>query len=201
MGMIVRVAIGNRGATSGRRVQKASHKAGTSFTFRASLSKNPTIPMKKSLVLTTAALGAALLAGLGLFAQSGGSNSILQSAAPATRPVLVSTLRTVEANKEFQTNVQIMQAKRQQVIETGAALEKETDAAKKKELKAKLDDLLVKLNEDNQKMIKAYGFSLERNYVLVPEVAHVYMIVTEEEAARFEKAAAQAAKKEPAKKK
>ena len=118
--------------------------------------------------------------------------------APADKPqklVRVSTLSTVEANREFQANVQVMQGLRQQFIEANAAADKETNATKKKELKAKADDLFAKLNENNQKMVKAYGFSLDRNYLLVVEVAHVYMAVSEEEAARYEKeqAAANAA--------
>ncbi|MBL9203173.1 MAG: hypothetical protein JNL39_21875 [Opitutaceae bacterium] len=146
--------------------------------------------MKKPLILLTV-LGATLLSGGYLLGQAG---------APAAAPkpqrlVRVSTLKSVEANQEFQANVQIIQAKRQQLIEVTATMEKETNAAKKKELKAKADELLARLNEDNQKMFKAYGFTLERNYTMVPEVTHIYMIVTEEEAARYEKAAAAGAKK------
>ncbi len=152
--------------------------------------------MKKSLLILSI-LGASLLSGGYLLGQAGGSASNTPAGATSKpqRLIRVSTLRTVEANQEFQTNVQVMQAKRQQLIEANTAVEKETNAAKKKELKAKLDDLLGKLNEDNQKMFKAYGFSLERNYTLVPEVAHIYMLVSEEEAVRFEKAAAAAQKK------
>ena len=37
-------------------------------------------------------------------------------------------------------------------------------------------------------MRKAYGFSLDRNYTLVVETAHVYMFVTDEEATKIEQA-------------
>ncbi len=107
--------------------------------------------------------------------------------------VRVSTLKTVEANREFQANVQVMQAQRQQVVSMNAAIEKETNTEKRKDLKAKLDEQMVKLNENNRKMVKAYGFSLDRNYILVIETAHVYMLVSDEEAAeitRKEQAAA-----------
>ena len=152
--------------------------------------------MKKSLIILSA-LGASLLSGGYLLGQAGGSASnIVAGAAPKQqRLIRVSTLRTAEAVQEFQGNVQVIQAKRQQLIEANAAMEKETNAAKKKELKAKVDDLFAKLNEDNQKMLKAYGFSIERNYILVPEVAHIDMLVSEEEAVRFQKAAAAAPKK------
>lgn len=126
--------------------------------------------------------------------------STAPASAPANAPkqqklLKVCSLTTVQANQEFQANVQVMQAERQQVIEANTAYEKETNAAKKQELKTKLDQLLAKLNEDNQKMIKAYGFSLDRTYTLAVEKADVYMLVTDEEAAKIEKEQAAAAAK------
>ena len=94
--------------------------------------------------------------------------------------------------------MQLVQTQRQQAIEMNAAMDKETNATKKKEIKTKLDELMVKLNDNNQKMVKAYGFSLERNYTVVIEKAHVYMFVSDEEAAKFEKEQAAAAEKEKA---
>jgi uncharacterized FlaG/YvyC family protein len=121
-----------------------------------------------------------------------------KAAAPEAKQqklVRVSTLSTVEANREFQTNVQLLQAQRQAAIELNAAHEKETDAAKKKDLKSRLDAVLARLNENNDKMRKTYGFSIDRNYTVVIETAHVYMFVTDEEAAKIEAAAkAEAAK-------
>lgn len=118
------------------------------------------------------------------------------AAAPKQQKLLkVCTLNTAQANKEFQANVQLVQAQRQLAIEANAAYEKETDAKKKKDLKEKLDALLAKLNENNQKMIKTYGFSLERSYTVSIEKADVYMLVTDEEAAKIEKAQADAAAK------
>ena len=151
-------------------------------------------------------LSAALLATGALLAQSGAAKKADPAPAPAPKQqklVEVCTLKTVEANQEFQTNVQLLQTQRQQAIDLTAAVEKETDTAKKKDLKAKLDELMAKLTENNQKMVKAYGFSLERNYTIVIETAHVYMFVSDEEAAKIEKeqaAAAKAAKDKPAKK-
>ncbi len=125
-------------------------------------------------------------------------------AAPAPAPAAskqqkllkVCSITTAQGFQEFQANVQVMQNQRQLVIETNTAYEKETNAAKKKELKVKLDGLLAKLNDDNQKMIKTYGFSLERTYTVAVEKADVYMVVSDEEAAKIEKAQAdEAAKK------
>jgi hypothetical protein len=143
------------------------------------------------------------LAGLGLFASllafsfgaaPAGTNP--PAPAPAEKQqklIRISTLNTIEANREFQANVQLLQAQRQALIELNAAYEKEIKPNKKKELKQQVDALLARLNENNDKMRKAYGFSLDRNYTLVVETAHVYMFVTEEEAAKVaaaEKAAA-----------
>jgi hypothetical protein len=151
--------------------------------------------MKQSLPLL-AALGVSLLTGGYLLGQAG--SSITTAGAAAAKPqrlVRVSTLKTVEQNREFQANVNLVQQQRQAAIELNTAMEKAPDAKKKAEIKQQLDAMLAKLTDNNEKMQKAYGFSLTRNYNLEIEVAHIYMIVTEEEAVRFEKAAAEAAKK------
>ena len=102
----------------------------------------------------------------------------------------VCSITTAQGFQEFQANVQVVQAQRQLVIEANAAFEKETNASKKKELKAKVDELLAKLNENNQTMIKTYGFSLDRSYTVSVEKADVYMLVSDEEAAKIEQAQA-----------
>jgi hypothetical protein len=110
-------------------------------------------------------------------------------ASKAQKLVQVSTLNTIEANREFQANVQLLQAQRQAAVELDTAIGREKDPAKQKELKSRLDALMAKLNENNALMRKTYGFSLDRNYSVVIEKAHVYMFVTEEEAAQLEQAA------------
>ncbi|MEY2877994.1 MAG: hypothetical protein RLZZ15_374 [Verrucomicrobiota bacterium] len=151
---------------------------------------------KKSLGLI-ALLTSTVLAGA-LSAQTISVPAAAAAAPKQQKLIRVSTLNSIEGNQEFQKNVQLLQTQRQQAVEINAALEKETDAAKKKDLKGKLDELMKTLNDNNQKMVKAYGFSLERNYTLVPEVAHVYMFVTDEEAERHEKEQAAIAAKEKA---
>jgi hypothetical protein len=128
--------------------------------------------------------------------------SLLAASLPAAQPaakadapkaqklVQVSTLNTIEANREFQANVQLLQAQRQAAVELNTAIEREKDAAKQKELKGRLEALMTKLNENNALMRKTYGFSLDRNYSVVIEKAHVYMFVSQEEAAQLEQAAA-----------
>ena len=142
-------------------------------------------------ILNLIALSTVLLtAGLALGQSQSGA------ATPAPKPpklVRVATLDSVKANQEFQANVQLLQAQRQAAIDLNAALEKEKDAKKKKELQTQLDALLAKLNENNATMQKTYGFSLNRNYTLEIERAYIYMQVSDEEAAKIE--AAQKAKK------
>ena len=162
--------------------------------------------MKKSTLLTLALTGS-LLAALSFAADTKKAAPAATKAAPAPaaapaapqqqKLVRVATLKSVEANREFQNNVQLLQAQRQQAVELGTALEKEPNAAKKKELKTTVDELMAKLNENNEKMVKAYGFSLNRNYSMIVETSHIYMFVSDEEAAKLEKeqAAAEAAAK------
>ncbi len=140
----------------------------------------------KKISFAIAGLSAALLTAGYLLGQAGATPA--GTAAKSQKLVRVSSLKTVEANREFQANVQKVQTQRQAAVELTAALEKETNATKKKDLKAQLDALLVTLNDNNDKMRKAYGFSLDRNYTLVVETAHVYMFVTDEEAAKVEQA-------------
>jgi hypothetical protein len=147
----------------------------------------------KRTTLVTLALGASLLTGGYLLGQSQS-----KSPAPATNAsgqqmklVRVATLRTAEANREFQNNVQVLQNQRKAALDLQAAIEKEKDAKKKAELKSQFDAVMAKLNENNQLMLKTYGFSIDRNYVLEIEVSNIYLLVTEEEAAKIEKAEAE----------
>jgi hypothetical protein len=156
----------------------------------------------KQHALSLLALGAALLtAGFAL------GQSQTKSTAPATgaqkqaKLIHISTLNTVEANREFQTNVQLLQAQRQAVLELNAALEKEKDSKKKQEIKTQLDTVLAKLNENNQLMHKTYGFSLDRNYVLEIEKANIYLVTTEEEAAKLDQGGKEKGKEKEKKKK
>jgi hypothetical protein len=104
--------------------------------------------------------------------------------------IRVSTLNSIQANQEFQRNVQIMQNQRQQVIDLNEKLKNSNKADEKAQIQKDLDETLKKLNENNQIMFKTYGFSLTRNYTLVVEKAHVYMFVNDEEAKKFEEAQA-----------
>lgn len=109
--------------------------------------------------------------------------AIVDSGGEQQKLVRVSTLNSIEANQEFQRNVQVIQAQKQRVIQLQSALENSDDANLKKELDLAWD----KLRDSNKKMTEAYGFSLARDYVLVVEKAHIYMAVSEEELAKINK--------------
>ena len=97
--------------------------------------------------------------------------------------VKVASLNTTESNREFQKNVQLVQQQRSLAGQLLTKIQNEQDEQKHAELKKQLDALQAKLNENNKLMFKTYGFTLNRNYVLTVEKAHVHMWVTAEEAA------------------
>jgi hypothetical protein len=106
--------------------------------------------------------------------------------------VKVATLNTIDANKEFQKNVQLVQQQRALAAQVVAKLNETKDKKEIKKLESQLDTLQQKLNENNQLMFKTYGFSLNRNYVLTVEKSHIFMWVNEEEAQAINKRAASA---------
>ena len=55
-------------------------------------------------------------------------------------------------------------------------------------IQAEIDDIMLKLNENNDKMFKTYGFSLTRNYTISIAKANVYMLVSDEEYDTYEAA-------------
>jgi phage repressor protein C with HTH and peptisase S24 domain len=153
--------------------------------------------MKRNSLLSLAA--SLLLVPAVIAADSKKADAKTEAKPAAQKLIKVATLSSTETNREFQANVQLVQAQRQAAVELSNAMEKEKDPAKKKDLKAQYDSLVTKLTENNEAMRKAYGFSLDRNYTLEIEKANIYMLVTDEEAARIE-AAEKAAAKPAAKK-
>ena len=90
--------------------------------------------------------------------------------------VRVASLNTIEANKEFQKNVQLVQQQRALAVQILSKMQSTQDKDEHDVLKKQLDSLQKKLNENNDLMFKTYGFSLNRNYVLTVEKAHVHML-------------------------
>jgi len=109
--------------------------------------------------------------------------------------VKVASINGAAAVREFQQNVQILQSERQAIVDLKNQLDKETNPKKKRELQARLDAGMKKLEENNTLMAKTYGFSLARNYTMEIDSASIYMAVSDEEAAKVEQAAKEQAAK------
>jgi len=130
-------------------------------------------------------------------------------AAPATaqpaqeqrKLIKVASLNTIEANREFQSNIRLVQQQRALAVQVAAQIEKQKDELEKARLQEQLDTLIAKLNENNKLMIKNYGFSLNRNYVLTIEKSHIYLFLSEEEAKNVNPASVGEEKKPEEKKK
>jgi soluble cytochrome b562 len=54
----------------------------------------------------------------------------------------------------------------------------------RKALQTQLDAAVARLDADNKTMAKTYGYSILRNYVRIPEVSEVYVVLTEDEIAK-----------------
>ena len=99
--------------------------------------------------------------------------------------VKVASLNTIDSNKEFQRNVQLVQQQRALAAELLSKMDTIQDEEEHNKLQTELDSLQQKLNENNELMFKTYGFSLNRNYVLTVEKSHIHMWVTEEESQKI----------------
>jgi len=100
--------------------------------------------------------------------------------------VLVSTINGIEANNEFQRNVDLVQSQRQLVISLNDQIALATTAETRAALQEQYEQALAKLNANNKIMLENYGYSLNRNYVRVIDKSQIFMAVTNEEAANVE---------------
>lgn len=96
--------------------------------------------------------------------------------------VRIATIKGAEKNSEFQRNISLLQRQKQLIIALNKKLEAESNAAARDDIQTKIDAALAKLNENNQKMYQAYGFTLSRNYVYTIEKSSIHMAVSEAEA-------------------
>jgi len=99
----------------------------------------------------------------------------------------VSEIKGAEAIQEFQKNVALLQAQRNGVQELQKTIETTIDTEKRKKLEQDREALLKKIQENNELMVKTYGFSLLRNYVMNIDDARIFMAVTPEEHAEIQK--------------
>lgn len=97
---------------------------------------------------------------------------------------LVATIKTVVANREFQNNVNVVQQQRNAALELKQRLDQAFTAAEKAAVQKKLDETLKSLDSNNALMVKTYGFSLMRKYVLSFVKTRLYTPLTDEEYAK-----------------
>ncbi|MDR2429703.1 MAG: hypothetical protein LBD14_02180 [Puniceicoccales bacterium] len=95
--------------------------------------------------------------------------------------VLVATIKTVAANREFQNNVNVVQKQRNFAVELKQRLDQAFTSAEKAAIQKKLDETLKSLDSNNALMVKTYGFSLMRKYVLSFAKTRLYTPLTDEE--------------------
>jgi len=119
------------------------------------------------------------------FLQSGAATDAAATAAAQTSLVKISTIEGKAANDEFTRNVQVLQAERQDIVKLNTATnEAAAGSAARKALQTQLDAAVARLDTDNKTMAKTYGYSILRNYVRIPEVSEIYIVLTEEEMAK-----------------
>ncbi len=104
---------------------------------------------------------------------------------PGQRIIKVCTLNSVQANEEFNRNVRFMQAQRQRLVSKHNALKAVADEEARETIQVEIDELFVKINANNKKMYATYGFSLTRKYKLEPDESFVFMLVSDDEAAKY----------------
>ncbi|MCR5184379.1 MAG: hypothetical protein K6B46_06770 [Opitutales bacterium] len=102
---------------------------------------------------------------------------------------LVATIPTAEENDLFRRNVQIMQNGRERLIQMNNVIAQMEDGEEKTKLEEQFKNEEETLKKNNDEMIKHYGFSLTRNYMMQVEKIKLFMKVNEEE---YLKAEAQA---------
>ena len=107
------------------------------------------------------------------------------SAAAQNTLVKISTIEGKPANDEFTRNVQVLQNERQEIVKLNTATnEAAAGSDARKALQTQLDAAVARLDTDNKTMAKTYGYSILRNYVRIPEVSEVYVVLTEDEIAK-----------------
>lgn len=118
------------------------------------------------------------------------TNTMPASASPAPfefiesqgrKNVLVCSIKTVEANRQFQQNVNVVQAQLQQVK---TLRQREADAfttVEKEAIRTKLGEVEKQLEQNNSIMAKTYGFSILRQYTVEIVKTRLYTPITDEE--------------------
>lgn len=120
-----------------------------------------------------------------------------QPAAPTTfesmeangqKYVLVCSIKTVEANRQFQQNVTVVQNQLAQAKELRKRIEQALTTVEKEALTKVLADTEKSLEQNNTLMAKTYGFSILRQYIAEVGKTRLYTPITD---AEYDKAKAE----------
>lgn len=95
--------------------------------------------------------------------------------------VLVCSIKTVEANRQFQQNVTVVQ---NQLAQAKALRQREADAfttVEKEVIRTKIGEVEKSLEQNNTLMAKTYGFSILRQYIAEVGKTRLYTPITDAE--------------------
>ncbi|MDR2844915.1 MAG: hypothetical protein LBV28_02350 [Puniceicoccales bacterium] len=98
---------------------------------------------------------------------------------------LVATIKTVAANREFQNNVNVVQKQREIAVDLKKRLDQALTTGEKDALQKRLDETIKSLDSNNALMVKTYGFSLLRNYVISFVKTRLFTPLSDEEFAKL----------------
>lgn len=98
----------------------------------------------------------------------------------------VAEIPNEQSNAEFRQNVQRMMNWRNQMRQIDEVIKKMPEGEEKEKAKARFAENEKQLIEANDKMIKAYGYSITRDYYMEVAKSKLYTKVTEEEFLRAE---------------
>lgn len=98
----------------------------------------------------------------------------------------VAQITNEQGNAEFRRNVQSMMNWRNQLRQMDEVIKKMPEGEDKEKAKAQFVENEKQLIEANEKMVKAYGYSIARDYYMEVAKSKLYTKVTEEEFLRAE---------------
>lgn len=93
----------------------------------------------------------------------------------------VSTISTVDANRQFMQNVNLVNQQRQRIAILDEARKIVSSQETRDGLTKEIEAAVKKLDEDNATMAKAYGYSLTRKYIHAIEKTRIFIKLTDEE--------------------
>jgi hypothetical protein len=134
-------------------------------------------------------VAAAALISTSAFAQA--ADAPVKNESPETLKIegqnflLVSNIKTMVTNREFQQNVQVVQNQRQTAIQLRQRRDQAFTTPEKEVLTNILIEVVAKLDEHNKAMAKSYLVTIDRNYVVQIVKSRVYGPISDDDYARL----------------